>query len=69
VAWRVAYAVPFSLFEEVFGPLGEPGARRWRANLYKCGDQTSHPHWATWSPLEQVNFHDPSRFGVLEFGA
>ena len=27
----------------------------WRANFYKCGDDTSHPHWAAWSPLKKVN--------------
>ena len=24
----------------------------WRVNFYKCADDTSHPHWLTWSPVE-----------------
>ena len=39
----------------------------WRANLYKCGDQTSHPHWASWAPIgEALNFHQPGFFGGLD---
>ena len=46
-------------------------ARRqeWRANLYKCGDETSHPHWAAWSPVDALNFHLPRCFGTLRFEA
>lgn len=41
----------------------------WRGNFYKCGDKTSHPHWASWTPIgEELNFHCPEHFGVLEFG-
>ena len=34
---------------------------RWRANFYKCGDETSHPHWASWSPVGRLDFHRPQR--------
>ncbi|MCD6337129.1 MAG: hypothetical protein J7M01_02720, partial [Candidatus Marinimicrobia bacterium] len=36
-------------------------------NLYKCGDKTSHPHWASWSPIDKLNFHQPKHFGEFVF--
>jgi len=49
-------------------PLGEQGsAGIRRANFYKCGNETSHPHWLSWMPLAERNFHDPSSFGQLVF--
>jgi hypothetical protein len=41
----------------------------WRANFYKCGDQTSHPHWLTWAEVDcpQPNFHLPRFFDRLAF--
>lgn len=65
--WSLEFAVPFALLEG-YGcdvPLG-PGAT-WHANFYKCGDATSHPHWAAWSPVDELNFHLPRCFGKLEF--
>ncbi|MEW6117215.1 MAG: carbohydrate-binding family 9-like protein, partial [Nitrospirota bacterium] len=41
--------------------------REWRANFYKCGDATSHPHWASWAPVEALNFHLPHCFGTICF--
>jgi hypothetical protein len=42
---------------------------QWRANFYKCGDKTSHPHWLTWSVVDkpEPDFHRPEFFGILEF--
>jgi len=37
-----------------------------RGNFFKCGDETSHPHWASWSPIsEELNFHRPETFGSI----
>lgn len=64
--WRISYAIPFTLFEKYVGPLGNIAGQKWRANLYKCADDSSHPHWATWAPIgEELNFHLPQFFGVL----
>ena len=63
--WSLRYRIPFALFEYYAGPLTE---RAWRGNLYKCGDETSHPHWMAWSPLSARNFHLPECFGVLSLG-
>ncbi len=67
MAWRVGLFVPFSLFEKYVGQLGSVEGSTWRANFYKCGDATSHPHWAAWSPVSSLNFHAPDDFGVLRF--
>jgi hypothetical protein len=66
--WYLEFALPFSLMEEYVGKLGRPDGRIWRGNLYKCGNKTSHPHWASWSPLGERNFHAPWDFGELRFG-
>jgi len=67
--WTVEYKIPLSIlskYMEVDKP--EPGVH-WRANFYKCGDKTSHPHWLTWAPVDfpQPKFHLPEFFGHLEF--
>jgi hypothetical protein len=72
VEWRLEYSIPLSIFEAYLGeavdPADHPADRRWRGNFYKCGDRTSHPHWASWSPIgEELNFHCPEHFGILEF--
>ncbi|MBZ0155281.1 MAG: carbohydrate-binding family 9-like protein [Alphaproteobacteria bacterium] len=67
VSWTLEFFIPFSLLEKYTGPLGELPGTRWRANFYKCGDGTSHPHWAAWSPVDALNFHLPHCFGTLLF--
>jgi len=67
VTWVNEVHIPIRLFEGRFGPLGDLAGQEWRGNLYKCGDETSHPHWATWAPIEGGNFHQPRFFGPLRF--
>ena len=67
VIWHLGFSLPFSLLERYVGPIGEKGGQEWRANFYKCGDDTSHPHWGSWQPLAERNFHDPSSFGTIRF--
>ncbi len=40
---------------------------KFRANLYKCGDKLSHPHFLSWQPIhaEKPNFHLPAFFGEI----
>ena len=71
VTWLVSYRVPFDLLGR-YAPIMAPGpAVVWRANLYKCGDGTSHPHWLAWSPIDlpAPDFHRPEFFGTLRFTA
>ena len=54
-----------------YAPVALPGPGvSWRANLYQCGDETSHPRWLTWSrvDLPSPDFHRPEFFGTLVFG-
>lgn len=66
--WRLEFRMPFALLERYVGPLGCVSGQEWRANLYKCADGTSHPHWASWAPVDELNFHLPRCFGILRFG-
>ena len=68
VTWYLEFYIPYALMKNFLGgwPDATPGAV-WRANLFKCGDQTSHPHWAAWSCVDALNFHLPDCFGTLEF--
>lgn len=67
--WTLEYRIPFSLLEK-YGPIERPKPGvTWRANFYKCADETSHPHWLTWSPVTNAkpSFHLPKYFGVVAF--
>lgn len=39
-----------------------------RVNLYKCGDELSHPHFLSWKPIqtEHPDFHRPEFFTPIE---
>ena len=67
--WAVEYHVPWSLFEKHFGPVTPGAGSVWRANFYKCGDRTSHPHWGSWAPVDspRPNFHRPDSFRPIHF--
>ena len=61
--WRVTVVIPFSLI----GVDPENLPERLRANFYKCGDETAHPHFLSWSPIgtPSPDFHRPEFFGEL----
>lgn len=69
--WAVAYRFPTRLLSRYFpAEVHQPASGvTWRANFYKCADDTSHPHWLTWSPVlfDRPDFHRPQSFGRLEF--
>ena len=67
VTWSLEFGIPLALLTGYVGSLGKVEGQQWRGNLYKCGNRTSHPHWASWSPLSERNFHAPWEFGVLRF--
>ena len=39
------------------------------ANFYKCGDETSKPHYVTWNPVgtAEPDYHQPAYFGEIIF--
>jgi hypothetical protein len=65
VDWGNGWIIPATLFEAYVGPLGPLSGQTWRANFYKCGDRTSHRHWASWAPVSRLNFHLPECYGDL----
>lgn len=65
--WAILMDVPVKFFEPFIGPIGNLSSQRWRANFNKCADQTSHPTWATWNPVSELNFHRPQEFGEIVF--
>lgn len=69
--WTVAFSLPMEVIKEYFPGEIIPAGRGavWRGNLYKCADETSHPHWLTWAPVasERPDFHRPDSFGTWIF--
>lgn len=63
--WFLEFFIPFELMEAFVGELGVH--ETWRLNLYKCGDETSNPHWISWAPLDALNFHAPHNFREVQF--
>jgi len=70
VTWMLEYRIPFSFLQKYSKVVKPASGVKWRANFYKCADNSSHPHWLTWSKIEQQkpDFHLPQYFGELEFG-
>lgn len=68
VVWQLEYFIPFSILAAYVGDLGQPAGQTWRANFYKCAENNSHPHWASWAPIEgELNFHKPEYFAPITF--
>ncbi|MCL1856701.1 MAG: carbohydrate-binding family 9-like protein [Kiritimatiellaeota bacterium] len=66
--WTVAFTIPLSTLLSVTGAPAPAKGTLWRANVYKCADKTSHPHWLFWNPIgERLGFHQPDRFGEMRF--
>ena len=67
--WRLGVAIPWAALRAQVADLPVGPGVTWRGNFYKCGDLTSHPHWASWSPvrIEPTSFHHPPSFGELRF--
>ena len=69
VTWTLEYRLPVNILEK-YSPVAQPAPGvTWRANFFKCADDSSHPHWLTWSPVDPspLGFHRPDRFGELAF--
>ena len=67
MVWTLQFLIPFTVFEPFAGKLGEIAGQVWRGNFFKCAEDVSHPHWASWSPVDEFNFHLPRCFGEIQF--
>ncbi len=66
ITWELGFFIPFAVFERRGFALPHSGST-WRGNFYKCGDKTRYPHWATWNPVDELNFHLPRCYAPIEF--
>jgi hypothetical protein len=67
VQWSLQFSIPIAVLENFVGPLGDASGQTWRGNFFKCAEEVSHPHWASWSPVDEFNFHLPRCFGAIRF--
>lgn len=66
ITWTLRAEIPVSVFEAYLGPLGPLTGQEWRGNFFKCAEENSKPHWASWSPIgEALRFHQPQYFVKL----
>jgi hypothetical protein len=63
--WQVEVMIPFS---DLGQPTPKPGDV-WRGNFYRFNRSAGFPaELLSWSPTMLPGFHQPSRFGSIEFG-
>lgn len=63
--WGVNIFVSLSLISKLFAvPPEKLSFNNFRANIYKCGDETDIPHYIAFSPVTSpaLGFHNPSCF-------
>lgn len=66
--WRLGFAIPVELFVKLGDSVsGTLSGQTWTANVYKCAEDTSHPHWFTWKPIPKLDFHLPDFFAPITF--
>jgi hypothetical protein len=69
VTWTLEYKIPLSLLEKYSKVTHPAKGVEWRANFYKIAENSTNPHYITWSKIEnqKPNFHLPQFFGSLKF--
>ena len=65
--WEMMIRIPIKSFS--FDSIKTFNKLKATANLYKCGDDTSDPHYLSWNPIKTENpdFHRPEYFGEVLF--
>ena len=67
--WSIGVFIPFDVIARYSGaPVTAATLPRehWRGNFYKCA-VWANPHWMSWAPLPEVDFHRPESFGTIRF--
>jgi len=69
VTWTIEYKIPISLLEKYSGVTPPKPGVTWKANFYKVAENSSNPHYMTWSVVDNPvpDFHLPQFFGILKF--
>ncbi|MBN1846927.1 MAG: carbohydrate-binding family 9-like protein [Sedimentisphaerales bacterium] len=67
--WTLEYRLPIDMLKSTAAVQPPRPGVLWRANFQKCADDSSHPHWLTWSKIDvpRPDFHRPEYFGFLLF--
>ena len=65
--WEMMVRIPVQSF--AFDKIKSLNGLKATANFYKCGDETSEPHFVTWNPIgtENPDYHRPEFFGKVLF--
>ena len=65
--WEMMIRIPSECF--AFDKLKSFNGLKATANFYKCGDETSEPHFVSWNPIKTENpdYHCPQFFAEVEF--
>ena len=69
VTWTIEYKIPIAMLEKYATVTHPSKGVEWKANFYKIAENSTNPHYITWSviELEKPNFHAPQFFGKLVF--
>ncbi|WP_167612010.1 carbohydrate-binding family 9-like protein [Maribellus sediminis] len=66
-SWEMMVRIPITCF--AFDNLNTLDGLRAKANFYKCGDETTEPHFVSWNPIktETPDYHRPEFFADIKF--
>lgn len=67
--WVLEYSIPHSYVRKFFPEWAPASGYSMRANCFKCGDLTAHPHYLSWNYVDHPTplFHCPQCFGTMYF--
>ncbi len=65
--WEMMISIPVECM--IFSNIKALDRLNATANFYKCGDETSKPHYLTWNPVKtgKPDYHQPGFFGNVRF--
>lgn len=65
--WGVEYCFPVNFLQIFYPELSLTAGKALRANFYKCGEDTTIPHYLAWNNIETAtpDFHQPAFFGKV----
>ena len=65
--WEAEYRIPGEFLRRFYPEFRFTGILK--ANAYKCGDKTVHPHYLAWNPVDSPvpDYHRSESFGTMIF--